>query len=653
MSTILLLALEALTSGSAPGPAGACPSKFVAQNKVAYRQGIIGTTAGTATFGDCCALCAANTECAAFTWHTGSTKKPHLSCTLASAAGAAAGATSAGGATSGGPPPPPPPPPLPPLPPLPLPPKVPAGSQKNVVLLLTDDQDLRLGSMRAMPNAHTFLTAAGVNMSNFFVHTPICCPSRTTLLSGRWYHNNKVSVKSAFGDDPYKGCMRMNTSRDANPAFWENSLPARLRRDHGYAVGLFGKVLNVMDTYGCVDGYTTPHVDRALIMCNHNFFNETWVDSRDAARTNASTWGKNRTGGGLNDYTTSQIGNASIAWMKEVIDSGADHPPFFAYLGPHAPHKPATPAPWYANHSIGLLPLPKDPYYGFHGADKHGFLPAEPPISEEDGLAIVEEQAYRLRTLLSVDDVIKGVRDYLTSAGEWDRTYFIFTSDHGYNLGQYRVDSDKTQVYDHVTRVPFLLKGPGIRAGLEIDIVASMADVLPTVIDLIAAEQEHAHASGAASSSSYAVDGTSWAPQLLHSATARAFGRTATLIEYQPARKSASCSKELGPPAVQYNTSCHFHDGPNNTFAALRIIAPLTGNLLYAEFVDGVSEESYYFNSSTINFHELYNVTEDYYMLTNIYGGASAELKATLHATLQEAVKCQGTASCDAILNLP
>ena len=40
----------------------------------------------------------------------------------------------------------------------------------------------------------------------------------------------------------------------------------------------------------------------------------------------------------------------------------------------------------------------------------------------------MEEQAYRLRTLLSVDDVVKDLREYLIEAGEWDRTYWIFTS---------------------------------------------------------------------------------------------------------------------------------------------------------------------------------------------------------------------------------
>jgi hypothetical protein len=63
------------------------------------------------------------------------------------------------------------------------------------------------------------------------------------------------------------------------------------------------------------------------------------------------------------DYTTPQIGNASIAFMAHVIESGLEHPPFFVYLGPHAPHKPSIPAPWYADNPIGDLPLTKVLYY--------------------------------------------------------------------------------------------------------------------------------------------------------------------------------------------------------------------------------------------------------------------------------------------------
>jgi len=413
-----------------PPPAICLPTFNVTAGSVCNASINVGIPkANTSDATACCAVCATHAACA--TW----IHFPNGGCEMS---GACTGAIVAQGhgRTVGVRPAPPPPAPLPPGP---LPPKVAAGSQKNIVLLLTDDQDLRLGSMVALPYTQAHVGAAGANISNFFVGTPICCPSRATLLSGRWNHNNKMS----FGG---KGCMFMNTSRDDNPAFWEHSLPARLRRDHGYATAMFGKVLNVMDTFGCAEGYQAPHLDRALIMCNHAFFNEKWADDRDPFRANATSTALNHTGSEPREYTTSIIGNASIAWMRSVIESGPDHPPFFAWLGPHAPHKPSTPAPWYADHPIGNTPIIKDPMYNYLAKGKHAFLPDEPPISAEDEKAIAYEISLRLRSLLSVDDMVQGIREYLVAAGEWDRTYFVFTSDHGYNLGQFRVDSDKTMV---------------------------------------------------------------------------------------------------------------------------------------------------------------------------------------------------------------
>ena len=45
-----------------------------------------------------------------------------------------------------------------------------------------------------------------------------------------------------------------------------------------------------------------------------------------------------------------------------------------------------------------------------------------------------------------VDDAVREIREYLITVAEWDNTFMIFSSDHGYSLGQFRVDSDKTQV---------------------------------------------------------------------------------------------------------------------------------------------------------------------------------------------------------------
>ena len=292
-----------------------------------------------ATVAECCAACTAfGPSCGTFVFHV--PQAGLLNCLVTGACPGRHLKLRNPLKTVGTRPSTPPPPPTPRKPAPPLPPPVTAGTQRNIVVLLADDQDLLLESMRAMPYTMKHIGGAGVNMSNFFVNTPICCPSRTTLLSGRYYHSNKVSKQGAFPriyNSTYGGCMRMNTSREENPAFWSNSLASRLRRDHGYATGMFGKVLNVMTTLGC-NGQAVPHLDRALIMCNHNFFSERWADSLDGSAV-ANCTGKNGciainlTGTRPQDYTTSQIGNASIAWMKTVVESGPKHPPFFAWLG--------------------------------------------------------------------------------------------------------------------------------------------------------------------------------------------------------------------------------------------------------------------------------------------------------------------------------
>ena len=155
------------------------------------------------------------------------------------------------------PPSPPTPGPYPPLPPFG---PEPTSSTPNIVFILTDDQDTMLGSMEAMPFTRA-LTAVGVNLTNFFAHTPVCCPSRSELLTGRYFHNIRNRANNSAAPHTSEivsedNCMHVNASMGAfEHSTFAVALQAKGYRtgspftdvdscSHAHLAGMFGKYLN-------------------------------------------------------------------------------------------------------------------------------------------------------------------------------------------------------------------------------------------------------------------------------------------------------------------------------------------------------------------------------------------------------------------------
>merc|ERR1712147_460925 len=90
----------------------------------------------------------------------------------------------------------------------------------------------------------------------------------------------------------------------------------------------------------------------------------------------------------------------------------------------------------------------------------------------------------RWRTLMSVDDVIADVIAVIEELGLSDSTYFFYSSDHGFQLGQFNIPMDKRHVYEWDTKIHLLERGPGIKAGSSFSAAGTQVDIAPTLLGL-------------------------------------------------------------------------------------------------------------------------------------------------------------------------
>src|SRR5262249_17762688 len=139
--------------------------------------------------------------------------------------------------------------------------------------------------------------------------------------------------------------------------------------------------------------------------------------------------------------------------------------PFAIEIATFAPHAPYTPAPRDANALPGLR-APRSA--AFNAApDDHAptWLRGRQPLSDADLATIDRDFRKRAQSVLAVDKMIGELQAAVAAIGETENTYFVFSSDNGYHMGEYRLLPGKMTAYDTDIHVPLIVTGPGIAAG--------------------------------------------------------------------------------------------------------------------------------------------------------------------------------------------
>jgi hypothetical protein len=240
---------------------------------------------------ECCAANAEKEHCVAWT-HWLSTNC-HL---FSSVSGENTGdPTCMSGNFTAGPPPPPKPLPYPDR----TPPGPPCTDCPNIVFSLTDDQDVtRWDPMR---QTHSRIQAQGATLSRWTIHTPICSPSRSETVSGRYFHN----IKSNVAVPPPK-VLPAATAHVNGTLYVNQSFGYLLRTQRGYQVGMFGK-----SNFNTYQGF-----DRWFQGASLGYGNN-WEDDESPG----GTYHANKS-----EYATSLLSNKTSEWLARPTVGRAARP---------------------------------------------------------------------------------------------------------------------------------------------------------------------------------------------------------------------------------------------------------------------------------------------------------------------------------------
>ena len=489
-----------------------------------------------------------------------------------------------------------------------------ANPRPNIVLVQVDDMPRSLlgpvlaDGRPAMPRLQSLITDQGASFRNHYNSTPLCSPSRSALLSGQYGRNSSVvGNKGEFGGWPgWQG--REIIDRNL----------ATMLQDGGYHTAHFGKFLNRYDRQSIWprpldippgwNTWVTDATDQStrsfygysqLVRIERNgevvegdaqgdmqgpFGDPFYTATRDidpaGCRINTP-----EVRGVICNHHTDRMTRLAADEIREVDR------PLFLQVDYHAPHADNTlpPGPQPATRHLGKarnVTLPRGPSFNERNTSDKAFLVKRTngPLRPERERMIEGIFRKELESLRAVDEGIGYLVQTLEETGKLDNTYFIFLSDNGGFHGQHRFSWGKFLPYESASRIPLVIRGPGIARARIPDLV-NTTDLAPTVLEV----------AGVETAPGYEMDGRSLLPAArgnIQGTRARAL-----LIENVSAREMMG--EEL-PKIEPYRLD---PDRPQDKAPALPFRALRIGQHKFIRYTQG-GEELYDLRRDP---HELYN----------------------------------------------
>jgi len=332
----------------------------------------------------------------------------------------------------------------------------------NVLFLAVDDLSSRLGCYGhpIVQSPHIDRVAArGVRFDQAYCQYPLCNPSRTSLLTGRYPTTTQVMDNLRYFRDTFPDWV---------------TLPQHFRAS-GYVTARTGKIFHggIDDEKSWVEG-SEPRVPRK----------QRTPAQQEQYRTTSDRWlAVEGEGQDQPDYRTA---SRAIELLEKYKDQ-----PFFIAVGFVKPHSPlVAPKKFFDLYDPAKIPLPGD----FTSKPTVGPGVPEEALASNGDLFIARdatpEEARRMiaayfACVSFMDAQVGRVLGALERLNLHNNTVIVLFGDHGYHLGEKGKWSKHGSLYEVTARVPLLVAAPGVKGNGQASAgTVELLDIYPTLAEL-------------------------------------------------------------------------------------------------------------------------------------------------------------------------
>jgi arylsulfatase A-like enzyme len=351
-----------------------------------------------------------------------------------------------------------------------------AGARPNFLVFVADDLMFRTINSINNHEVHTpnidRLVKGGAHFTHCF-HSgswtgAVCVASRTMLHTGL---------------SPFKAEKALPSDRSADIPLWGQTF-----RDAGYRNFITGKwhldAVSLSRSFSDMktvapgflnstpDQYKRPAPGNTWSPTNRNLKGH-WLDEK--------LWLDKSDGG--TKHSSEVYADSAIDFLK--TQRGPLEKPFFAYVAFNAPHDPRqAPEEFQAMYSVDKIELPPNylPEHPFDQGDFHTRDEELAPFPRTELVVKTHRKEY-YAIISHMDAQIGRVLDSLDRSGHAENTYVILTADHGLAVGEHGLMGKQNQ-YECSMRMPLIMRGPGIKAGKQVDEMVYQHSMYATTCDL-------------------------------------------------------------------------------------------------------------------------------------------------------------------------